>query len=333
MRTSLKLAGSGGHRHASTSPRWPLLRSPRLVGPAFASIGPLAFGPRGVFFAAGPSGRDHLRRQSRRSRPGAATGHGRRRGHRIRRSRPCSARRPRKSAIADFAVHPASQELVRRRSCAAWAPPLSRRSLRVDGAGKIDVLSLDRRVKFTSVALPNPAAVSDDRSRRPRAVGDRPGVLEWSSVRRGSVERGVRLEALVGGLSLPRPIAARASRSSTATTARSRPARRSWRSCRSPSTTSRTSRRLHLHAAREVPVSALKPGEKVVGTTMAELGAGNQPLDMIAYQKDGQQFLLMSNSWRGVMKIPTAGFAAATPITAPVPQGGPRACASRRSPA
>jgi hypothetical protein len=29
----------------------------------------------------------------------------------------------------------------------------------------------------------------------------------------------------------------------------------------------------------------------------------------------------MSNSARGVMKIPTAGFAAATPITAPVPQG------------
>ena len=54
---------------------------------------------------------------------------------------------------------------------------------------------------------------------------------------------------------------------------------------------------------------------------MAELGAGNQPLDMIAYQKGGQEFLLMSNSRRGVMKIPTAGFASAQPITAPVPDG------------
>jgi hypothetical protein len=39
---------------------------------------------------------------------------------------------------------------------------------------------------------------------------------------------------------------------------------------------------------------------------------------MIRYQKGGQDFLLMSNSSRGVMKVPTATFASAAPITTPV---------------
>ena len=40
-----------------------------------------------------------------------------------------------------------------------------------------------------------------------------------------------------------------------------------------------------------------------MGTTIAELGNRNRPLDMIAYEKDGSQFILMNNSSRGVMKI------------------------------
>jgi rubrerythrin len=52
-------------------------------------------------------------------------------------------------------------------------------------------------------------------------------------------------------------------------------------------------------------VSSLKPGEKIKGKTVAELGSGNQPIDMIVYEKGGKQFLLLSNSARGVMKIST----------------------------
>jgi hypothetical protein len=33
------------------------------------------------------------------------------------------------------------------------------------------------------------------------------------------------------------------------------------------------------------PIADLKPGQKVKGTTVAELGSGNRPLDMILYQK------------------------------------------------
>jgi hypothetical protein len=53
----------------------------------------------------------------------------------------------------------------------------------------------------------------------------------------------------------------------------------------------------------KIPISELKPGSKVKGTTIAELGAGNRPLDMVAYHKDGHDYILMANSSRGVMKL------------------------------
>jgi hypothetical protein len=74
----------------------------------------------------------------------------------------------------------------------------------------------------------------------------------------------------------------------------------------------------------KIPVADLKPGAKVKGTTIAELGSGNQPLDMIAYTKDGKDYLLVNNTKRGVMKIPTAEFATATPVTARTGITGPK---------
>jgi hypothetical protein len=71
-----------------------------------------------------------------------------------------------------------------------------------------------------------------------------------------------------------------------------------------------------------IPVSSLKPGEKVKGTTVAELGNMNRPLDMIVYNKDGKEFLLLANSARGVMKIPTEGIDKVEGIKDPVKGGG-----------
>ncbi len=51
------------------------------------------------------------------------------------------------------------------------------------------------------------------------------------------------------------------------------------------------------------PASELKPGSKVMGTTIAELGNRNRPLDMVVYRKNGKQHVLMANSSRGVMKL------------------------------
>ena len=52
-----------------------------------------------------------------------------------------------------------------------------------------------------------------------------------------------------------------------------------------------------------IPVSQLKPDTKVKGTTIAELGNRNRPLDMVVYTKDDKDYALMANSSRGVMKI------------------------------
>ena len=56
------------------------------------------------------------------------------------------------------------------------------------------------------------------------------------------------------------------------------------------------------------PIADLLPGEKLVGTTVAELGAGNTPLDMISYERDGVRYILVANSRRGVMKVSTQGI-------------------------
>lgn len=72
----------------------------------------------------------------------------------------------------------------------------------------------------------------------------------------------------------------------------------------------------------KVPMTDLKNGTKVKGTTIAELGNRNRPLDMIVYSKGGEDFILMANNARGVMKIPASTFADAKEITTPVRGGG-----------
>lgn len=69
----------------------------------------------------------------------------------------------------------------------------------------------------------------------------------------------------------------------------------------------------------KIPLSDLEPGKKVKGTTIAELGNRNRPLDMVIYQKNGHEWLLMANSSRGVMKIPTDSFEQAEGITQRIP--------------
>ncbi|WP_435009426.1 hypothetical protein P12x_000679 [Tundrisphaera lichenicola] len=63
------------------------------------------------------------------------------------------------------------------------------------------------------------------------------------------------------------------------------------------------------------PVAALKPGTHFKGATVAELGNRNNPLDMIVYQKDGKDYILLANSSRGMMKISTDGIAEAPSIS------------------
>jgi len=53
----------------------------------------------------------------------------------------------------------------------------------------------------------------------------------------------------------------------------------------------------------KIPVSDLKAGTQIKPSTIADLGAGNTPIDMVPYKKDGHQYILIANSARGVMKL------------------------------
>lgn len=68
----------------------------------------------------------------------------------------------------------------------------------------------------------------------------------------------------------------------------------------------------------QVPLKDLSPNAKVKGKTVAELGNMNRPIDMIVYQKDGKDFLLLANSARGLMKISTDKLMDAESISEPV---------------
>ena len=52
------------------------------------------------------------------------------------------------------------------------------------------------------------------------------------------------------------------------------------------------------------------PGMHRADRDFMDLGAGNQPIDMIGYSKDGKDYLLMANSRFGIVKVPTAQFSA-----------------------
>ena len=63
------------------------------------------------------------------------------------------------------------------------------------------------------------------------------------------------------------------------------------------------------------PIKQFKGAESVRGTTVAELGNRNRPLDMIVYKQDGKEYVLMTNTARGVMKISTENIERSEGIT------------------
>jgi hypothetical protein len=69
----------------------------------------------------------------------------------------------------------------------------------------------------------------------------------------------------------------------------------------------------------------LIPGTKVVGRTVADLGAMNQPLDMISFVQNGEEYLLVANSSHGLLKIACRDIDAQPALTEPTePTGVPR---------
>jgi hypothetical protein len=313
MRTTLKLAAVLALVLAgATVPAAERLVPPALA-PAFSSIGPLSFTPTGVLFAAD--------RQ-------AATIFALTLGAQASSGTPGTASVPQldqkiaallgtgadQITITDLAVHPTSKNSfvsVMRGQGAGARPAL----VRVDGAGRLDLVAMDT-VPFTSVALPNPAEV-----RTTGRGGRTQSVTDMSLIDDRLYVAGLSNEEFASRLwSVPYPFTT-ADRGASVEIYHGNHG--AWET-RAPVMTflpyeiGRTP--LILAAYTCTPLvkferAKLAAGQKVVGHTMMELGAGNQPLDMIAYAKGGQTFLLMANSRHGILKVPTAQFAAAPAIT------------------
>jgi len=284
------------------------------VGPAPESLGVLTFGPSGVLFAADTQSATiyalELGDQATGAKPGAAdiasidqkiasilgTATG-------------------SVAVKDLAIHPVTHNAylsVMRGTGADARPAL----LRVDGDGKIAVIALDR-VKYSKVTLPNPPAADGARNQRSDVITDMAfadGKLMIAGL--SNEEFASKLRAV------PYPF----STADAGTSVEIFHGNHGRLETRSPVYTFipyTINNKPYIIASYlctplvRFSLDSLK-GSKVVGTTIAELGNMNRPLDMVLYRKNGHEFLLMSNNSRGVMKIPTDAFGTATPITDPV---------------
>jgi hypothetical protein len=56
----------------------------------------------------------------------------------------------------------------------------------------------------------------------------------------------------------------------------------------------------------------------VRGRTVAELGPMNQPFSLVSYERDGEEFLLVSNTRHPLLKIPAAAITAQAELTVPM---------------
>ncbi len=59
------------------------------------------------------------------------------------------------------------------------------------------------------------------------------------------------------------------------------------------------------------PLDQVRKKQKLRGKTIAELGWGNTPTDIIAYESQGEQYVLIANSRRGMMKFKVEDILAA----------------------
>src|SRR5262245_22082929 len=289
------------------------------VSPQLQSIGALAIGPAGVLYVADPSAATIYALDLSKQKAGTpGTKDIQALDQQIAATLGTAAS---EITIADLKVEPKSKNsyiAVMRGQGANAAAAL----VRVDGAGKIDVISLDG-VTFTSITLPNApdANPAIGRSNRSQSITN----LAFAN---GKVYvAGLSNEEFASKLwSIAYPFSS-ADRGTSVEIFHGNHGRLETRSPVYAFVPYSVKGEASLIAAYlctplvKFPVSSLAPGAKVRGTTIAELGAGNRPIDMVVYAKDGSEYLLMSNTVRGVMKIPTKDFGTQTAITEPVKEG------------
>ena len=289
---------------------------PQTPAATLQSIGPLAFGPNGVLFAADRQAATiyaiDLGAQGTGGAPGAKDVSGI-----DTQIASMLGTEPGALQITDLAVHPSSKNafIAVMRGTGADAKPAL---VRVDGAGALTVVKLDGLTMTKAVLANAPAAGEGQRNPRMESITD------MAFVDGKLVVAGLSNEEFASKLrSIPYPFAA----VENGTSVEIFHGNHGQLETRSPVISFvpyKVNNTPHLIAGYtctplvKFPVSSLAPGAKVLGTTIAELGAGNRPTDMIVYSKGGKDYLLIANTRRGVMKVATDPFAAATAITAKV---------------
>lgn len=293
--------------------------------PALQSAGPLAFGPEGILFVADTKGAAII---------AIATGD----------TKSASAAKPLKVdginqkvaallgttadqiLIEDMIVNPTSRNayLSVSRGRGPDAVPVL---VRVKADGALEVISLDK-VKFSRAELPEaPAATAAQPNARRESITDiafldgRVLIAGLSNEEFASTLRAIPFpfKAVTGPTSVEIYHGAHG-RFETRAPVRT-------------FVSYNVGKETHLLAAYtctplvQFPISELKPGAKVKGKTIAELGNRNRPLDMIVYQRDGKNYFLLANSSRGVMKITADGIESAESIVTPVTGNGTKGLA------
>jgi hypothetical protein len=71
-------------------------------------------------------------------------------------------------------------------------------------------------------------------------------------------------------------------------------------------------------------LAGVEAGAQVRGRTVAELGAMNTPLDMVAYRQDGEEYLLVANSRHPLLKVACADIDGQVGLTDQSTTGLPR---------
>jgi hypothetical protein len=247
--------------------------------------------------------------------------------------------------INDFKVSPYSKAVyfAISRGRGADAKPVI---LRMDGTGKMTEFSL-KNVRYAGVSLPDPGEWNPKLDRTPNgSVNGNPrvqSITDMSYINGKVLVAGLSNEEFASDLrAIPFPF--KAAEKSTGIEI--------WHSAHGRYETTSPVRTFvpytigkeeYILAAYtctplvKIPVDSLKPGAKITGTTIAELGSSNRPLEMISYRRDGRDYGLMANNKRGVMKIifdNLGSYKAITPPNAQCEQAregqgpglGPNAC-------
>jgi hypothetical protein len=229
-------------------------------------------------------------------------------------------------AIQDIAVNPLSRNIYMAVT-RGTGPEAAALLLRTDASGKLTEIPLDK-VKFARVSLPDAPPAPADLTNR-RAVSQRMETITDLGYVDGKVFiAGLSNEEFASSLrSIPYPFKA-ADKGAGIEIFHGAHGRFETNAPVRTFVPYNVASKPHILAAYTctplvtIPVSELKAGAKVKGKTIAELGNRNRPLDMIVYQKDGKDYILMANSSRGVMKLPAANLDTYEGITAQTEKQG-----------